>query len=175
MKSTPLLEDGLVFVNGYGAPLNQPGNQISAPSFAEALAAADENGDGGIGRDEAEGHPESWFEVIDLSGDDVLEPNEWSYYEAVLASRNGVLAIRPGAPGQAGDLTAPNTVWSYRRRVPQLPSPLLYGGVFYMVNDGGIVTALDPGTGAVLSQARSRGRWTPTTPPRSPPTGRSSS
>ena len=157
MKSTPLLEDGLVFVNGYGAPLNQPGNQISAPSFAEALAAADENGDGGIGRDEAEGHPESWFEVIDLSGDDVLESNEWSYYEAVLASRNGVLAIRPGAPGQAGDLTAPNTVWSYRRRVPQLPSPLLYGGVFYMVNDGGIVTALDPETGAVLSQARLKG------------------
>ena len=48
--------------------------------------------------------------MIDLSGDDVLEPNEWSYYDAVLASRNGVLAIRPGAPGQAGDLTAPNTV-----------------------------------------------------------------
>jgi outer membrane protein assembly factor BamB len=38
--------------------------------------------------------------------------------------------------------------------VPQLPSPLLYRGVLYMVNDGGIVTALDPATGTVLRQRR---------------------
>ena len=157
MKSTPLLDGDLVFVNGYGAPLNQPGNQISAPSFTEALEASDLDGDGGIGRDEAEGHPESWFGVIDLSGNGVLEASEWTYYEAVLSSQNGILAIRPGAFGEAGDLTERNTVWSYRRRVPQLPSPLLYGGVLYMVNDGGIVTALDPRTGEMLSQGRLQG------------------
>ena len=157
MKSTPLLHGDLVFVNGYGAPLNQPGNQISAPPFAEALADWDRDGDDRIGREEAEGHPESWFGVIDLSGDGMLEASEWSYYEAVLGSRNGVLAVRPGDAGETGDLTARNTVWSYRRRVPQLPSPLLYEGVLYLVNDGGIVTALDPETGAMLSQGRLRG------------------
>ncbi len=157
MKSTPVQGDGMVFVNGYGAPLNQPGNQRTAPSFAEALSSFDGDGDGRIGREEAEGHPESWFGVIDLSGDGFLESNEWAYYEAVLASQNGILAIRPGASGEAGNLTAANTVWSYRRRVPQLPSPLLYRGVLYLVNDGGIVTALDPKTGAVLVQGRLTG------------------
>ena len=157
MKSTPLLEGDLVYVNGYGAPLNQPGNQITPPSFAETLEASDQNGDGMIAREEAEGHSDFWFGVIDLSSDGLLEASEWAYYEAVLSSQNGILAIRPGGPGAAGDLTEQNTVWSYRRSVPQLPSPLLYGGVLYMVNDGGIVTALDPNTGEMLSQGRLSG------------------
>lgn len=157
MKSTPLLEGDLVYVNGYGAPLNQPGNQITPPTFAEALEASDANGDGALARDEAAGHSDFWFDVIDLGSNGLLEASDWAYYEAVLSSQNGILAIRPGAPGEAGDLTEPNTVWSYRRSVPQLPSPLLYGGVLYMVNDGGIVTALDPTTGRRLSQARLRG------------------
>ena len=157
MKSTPLLEGDLVYVNGYGAPLNQPGNQITPPSFAEALEASDQDGDGLIARDEAEGHSDFWFGVIDLSSNGLLEPSEWAYYEAVLSSQNGILAIRPGAPGENGDLTEANTVWSYRRSVPQLPSPLLYGGVLYMVNDGGIVTALDPRTGEMRSQGRLAG------------------
>ena len=157
MKSTPLLEGDLVYVNGYGAPINQPGNQITPPTFAETLEASDENGDGMIARDEAEGHSDFWFGVIDLSSDGLLEASEWGYYEAVLSSQNGILAIRPGEAGEVGDLTEQNTVWSYRRRVPQLPSPLLYRGVLYMVNDGGIVTALDPNTGEMLSQGRLNG------------------
>lgn len=157
MKSTPLLVGGRLFVNGYGAPLNQPGNQRTAPPFAEALREMDEDGDRSISEEEAEGHPASWFSVIDLGSDGGLEENDWSYYESVLASQNGVLAIRPGEAGESGDLTEPNTLWSYRRRVPQLPSPLLYRGVLYLVNDGGIVTALDPETGRLLSQNRLAG------------------
>jgi outer membrane protein assembly factor BamB len=54
-------------------------------------------------------------------------------------------------------MTAANVLWHYNRAVPQLPSPLLYRGVLYMVNDGGIMTALDPRTGTALTQARLRG------------------
>jgi len=75
----------------------------------------------------------------------------------VLATRNGVIAVRPAAGGERGDLTDRNTVWTYRRRAPQLPSPLHYEGVLYLVNDGGIVTALDPAKGTMLSQNRLRG------------------
>ncbi len=157
MKSTPVMAGGLVYVNGYGAPLNEPGNQRTAPSFADALEASDADGDGAICRDEAEGHPASWFGVIDLSGDDALQASEWAYYEAVLASRNGVIAVRPPGVGESGDVTDANTVWTYHRRAPQLPSPLEIGGVLYLVNDGGIVTALDPEEGVMLSQNRLRG------------------
>jgi outer membrane protein assembly factor BamB len=38
--------------------------------------------------------------------------------------------------------------------VPQLPSPLFYRNVLYMVNDGGIVTSINPKTGEVIKQGR---------------------
>ena len=47
-----------------------------------------------------------------------------------------------------------NVQWEYHRAVPQLPSPIVYGGVLYMVNDGGIMTTLNPETGAVVKQGR---------------------
>jgi outer membrane protein assembly factor BamB len=47
--------------------------------------------------------------------------------------------------------------WKYQRSVPQLPSPLLYGGILYMVNDNGIITMLDPDTGEMLKQGRLTG------------------
>jgi outer membrane protein assembly factor BamB len=38
-----------------------------------------------------------------------------------------------------------------------VPSPLLYQGVLYLVKEGGILTALDPATGAMLKQGRLKG------------------
>ena len=65
-----------------------------------------------------------------------------------------MLAIRLGG---SGDMTDKAIRWKYQRSVPQLPSPLLYGGVLYMVNDNGIVTVLNPDTGELLKQGRLTG------------------
>ena len=43
---------------------------------------------------------------------------------------------------------------SMRRAVPVVPSPVLYDGIFYIIKNGGILTSLDPETGAVLKQGR---------------------
>jgi outer membrane protein assembly factor BamB len=51
--------------------------------------------------------------------------------------------------------------WKYQRSVPQLPSPLVYAGVLYMVNDNGIVTTLNPDTGTVIKQGRLTGALGP--------------
>ena len=47
--------------------------------------------------------------------------------------------------------------WRFRRNVPYVPSPVLYQGVFYMAKSGGIVTTLDPATGALRKQGRASG------------------
>jgi outer membrane protein assembly factor BamB len=154
MKSTPVLADGIVYINGYGAPENQPGTNVAAPSFAEALASQDKDRDSLLSGDEVQGHARSWFGFTDLNGDGHLDEPEWKYYEAALASRNGILAIRVGGEG---DMTEKNVAWAYHKRVPQLPSPLLYQGVLYMVNDGGVVTSLDPKTGEMRAQGRLKG------------------
>jgi outer membrane protein assembly factor BamB len=154
MKSTPVLDAGIIYINGYGAPENQPGTDVKAPSFAEALQSDDADEDGRLSGEEVKGHARSWFSFTDLDGDAHLNETEWRYYEAALASRNGILAVRAGGEG---DMTAKSVVWAYHKRVPQLPSPLLYQGVLYMVNDGGVVTTMNPRTGEMISQGRLKG------------------
>ena len=87
-----------------------------------------------------------------------MSAGEWDYYRAAMASENGMLAIRLGG---RGDMTAANVRWKYHKSVPQLPSPLVYGNVLYMVNDGGIVTTLNPETGAEIGQGRLKGAIDP--------------
>ncbi|MCH8873583.1 PQQ-binding-like beta-propeller repeat protein [candidate division KSB1 bacterium] len=155
MKSTPVMEDGVLYINGYGSPLNQPGSQMEVPSFAEALSKQDADGNGQLSKDEVpEGPASSWFGFVDLESDGHLNAEDWDYLQAALASLNGMLAIRLGGEG---DMTDSNILWQYRRAVPQLPSPLLYKDVLYMINDGGIVTSFIPESGEVIKQSRIKG------------------
>ena len=155
MKSTPVIGGDTVYVNGYGAPVNDPGNKVAVPSAEEVWKTADANRDGVLSKAEFPKFTSGfWFDVADLDTNGTLTPDEWSYYRAALDSENGMLAIRLGC---SGDVTDTAVRWKYQRSVPQLPSPLLFGGVLYMVNDNGIVTMLEPDTGAVIKQGRLAG------------------
>ena len=155
MKSTPVIGGDTIYVNGYGAPVNDPGNKISIPPAAQVWKTADANGDGVIAKTEfPKFTPAFWFDVADLDTNGTLNTDEWAYYRAALDSENGMLAIRLGG---SGDMSDTAIRWKYQRSVPQLPSPLLYQGVLYMVNDNGIVTTLNPDTGAVIKQGRLTG------------------
>ena len=155
MKSTPVLSGDTIYVNGYGAPVNDPGNKVSVPAADDVWKTADKDGDGLISKPEFPAFtPAFWFDVADLDTSGALTRDEWAYYRAALDSENGMLAIRLGG---SGDMSDTAIRWKYQRSVPQLPSPLLYGGVLYMVNDNGIVTTLDPKTGALIKQGRLTG------------------
>ena len=159
MKSTPVIGDGTIYVNGYGAPVNDPGNKINVPPADEVWKTADVNGDKVITKPEFPKYtPAWWFDAVDLDGNGSLSPAEWEYYRAALDSENGMLAIRLGG---SGDMTGSAVRWKYQRSVPQLPSPLLYKGVLYMVNDNGIITTLNPDTGEVIKQGRLTGALGP--------------
>lgn len=155
MKSTPVIGGDTIYVNGYGAPVNDPGNKISIPAADEVWKTADANGDGVIQKAEFPKFTQAfWFDVADLDVNGSLNKDEWAYYRAALDSENGMLAIRLGG---SGDMSDTAIRWKYQRSVPQLPSPLLYRNVLYMVNDNGIVTTLNPDTGAVIKQGRLTG------------------
>jgi outer membrane protein assembly factor BamB len=159
MKSTPVIGDGTIYVNGYGAPVNDPGNKINVPAAEEVWKTADANGDRVLTKPEFPKYtPAWWFDAVDLDVNGSLTPAEWEYYRAALDSENGMLAIRLGG---RGDMTETAIRWRYQRSVPQLPSPLLYEGVLYMVNDNGIITTLNPDTGAVIKQGRLTGALGP--------------
>jgi outer membrane protein assembly factor BamB len=159
MKSTPVIGGDTVYVNGYGSPVNDPGNEVAVPAADEVWKTADVDGNGVLSKAEFPKFTQAfWFDVADLDVDGSLTRDEWAYYRAAVESDNGMLAIRLGG---SGDMTDKAIRWRYQRSVPQLPSPLLYGGVLYMVNDNGIVTVLNPETGDLIKQGRLTGALGP--------------
>jgi outer membrane protein assembly factor BamB len=62
-----------------------------------------------------------------------------------------VMAVRPGANGELGPA---NIVWSERKGVPGVPSPLYYNGRLYTFQNGGIVYCRAAKTGELLYSGR---------------------
>ena len=153
MKSGAVLDGNAVYVVGYGSPLNEPGQHPKLPPYAEWRAAQDKDRDGRVTKAEADPTSREYFDFIDLDHDGVVSEAEWKMNEAMMAAENGLIAFRSEL---AGDVSRSGFLWKYRKSVPQLPTPVLYRGVLYMINDGGVLTTLDPTSGAVLKQGRLR-------------------
>jgi outer membrane protein assembly factor BamB len=162
MKSVASIDNDTLYVNGWGFPQNQPGRQVPTVPFTEGLARYDKNKDGKVAADEIAGDgpmdkmlsPKFGFPAFDLDRDGGLDAKEWDVFRSMLASENGLLAIKLGGKG---DVTDGAVKWKYTRPVPQVPSTLLYKGVLFMVNDSGILLSIDPATGNVLKQGRLKG------------------
>lgn len=162
MKSVASYDREYLYINGWGFPQNQPGQQVATVPFEEGLKRYDRDGDGLVGRAEISGSepmdkvlaPSYGYEAFDLNRDGKLDAGEWEVFRRMMASENGLLAIRLGG---RGDMTETAVRWRYQRPVPQVPSTLLYQGTLFMVNDSGILTSFDPATGAVLKQGRLKG------------------
>jgi outer membrane protein assembly factor BamB len=67
-----------------------------------------------------------------------------------------LLAIRPDG---SGDVTATHVAWRVTRSVPQKPSILLVGDLIILVNDTGVVSAVDAKTGENIWRARVDGTY----------------
>ena len=158
MKSTPAIEGGLLFINGYAMPMNEEGRHVRLEPFGSLIKSNDADGDGRISLDEApEGLVKSTFAFFDLAGDGDLDARDWEYFQVALDSRNGLLAIALPAAREGGDLTASHVRWTYHRKIPQLPSPIVEDGVLLMVDDRGAATTLRAATGEVINQGRLEG------------------
>jgi outer membrane protein assembly factor BamB len=160
MKSIASHDDEYLYINGWGFPQNQPGQQIPTISFEEGLARYDKNGDKMVAKTEISGTEKvdkmlaAAFEAFDGNRDEKLDAKDWEVFRAMMASENGLLAIKMGGEG---DQTANAIRWKYQKPVPQVPSTLLYKGVLYMINDSGILLSFDPATGNVIKQGRLHG------------------
>ena len=163
MKSIASHDSEYLYINGWGFPQNQPGQQVKTTTFEEGLAAYDKDKDHMItkaeiaatgGTAQMDRMLKAAFEAFDMNRDEKLNDKDWEVFRAMMASENGLLAIKMG--GQ-GDQTANAIRWRYTKPVPQVPSTLLYQGVLYMINDSGILLSFDPATGNVLKQGRLHG------------------
>lgn len=64
---------------------------------------------------------------------------------------NYLSAVRLGGKG---DVSTTHVAYTLRRATPYVPTPLYWGGKLFVVNDGGIASALEPATGKELWSGR---------------------
>jgi outer membrane protein assembly factor BamB len=68
---------------------------------------------------------------------------------------NYVIAVRPPTDGT----TVAKVAYEVRKSAPYVPSPIAYNGLLFLWSDGGIVTCIDPATGAEKWQERAGGNY----------------
>ncbi len=150
-KSAPVIGGDLIFAHSweFGGEAEEPSE---TPTFAETLVAYDSNRDRKISQVELpDPRMQKSFYLLDLDGNGTLDERDWDFYRARRAARNALVAVRHGG---RGDVTGTHVAWRMQKFLPNVPSPLLYDGVLYIVKDGGILTSLDPASGKILKQAR---------------------
>ncbi|HYN01535.1 MAG TPA: PQQ-binding-like beta-propeller repeat protein [Vicinamibacteria bacterium] len=142
--ASPLLAEGVLFVAGPDQ------EEEPLPPFAEVAAKHDTNRNSCLSGSEVEG---TWmtehFGYLDVDGSGCVSAEEWGVLGAEMGTDDwGVFAIQ--VERETGP---PKVLWNYRKNVSYIPSPIVYENVFYMAKDG-IVTSLDPRTGALHKRDR---------------------
>jgi EF hand len=131
-------------------------NEPSMPTFESMLAMYDKDHDQRLSHEEFKGDKDlgEHFGWIDADGDGFLSASEWNAARSLGTGDYGAVAIRPDT--RQGKLESAVVQWRFKKNLPYIPAPLVYNDVYYMVRDGGIITSLDPATGKLLEEGRSR-------------------
>ncbi len=154
LKPTPVIHGDTVYVLGWAGGSDE-GAQENIPDFAEVLKTRDANKDGKLTKEEiADARLTKDWAAMDLDRTGFMEERDWKMYQRRRKVVNAVNAIKLGG---RGDMTDKSVQWRYYKSLPNVPSPLYYDDVIYLTKEGGIMTALDAKTGAVLKQARLTG------------------
>lgn len=146
-KGVPVVGTDMVYVTAEGS------DAPFFPPFEETLKQYDSNKDQRIHRDEMKAQPEmaEHFGWLDANIDGYIDRIEYDFVRNSTTLGHGLTAVR--VAGQ-GDVTSSNVVWTVKKSYPNIPAPLIYRGVMYLMKEGGIVSSLDPASGEILKQGR---------------------
>jgi len=149
---TPVAVGDMVYMASW-APGGDASKRITLDSWPKALSKWDTNHDGKLSRAEIQdAEVLDRFYRMDLNQDGLLDQQEWERHAEVFQkAENSLLAIKPTGVGQ---LDQNAVTWKHERGVPYVATPVIDGGILYMVKEGGIVTKLDVATGKLLQEER---------------------
>ena len=151
-KCAPIVVDDRLYVSSWMAGTSELGIQNAGMPWEEILGGNDDDGDGRLSKEELapHGYERLWF-LFDLDDSGLVDEEEWRYNMRRNEAENGLYAVDlEGARGDISDRVR----WSFDRSLPNIPSPLLYEDVLYVLKEGGVLTALDPESGSRLEAGR---------------------
>ncbi len=146
-KGVPVLGTDMVYVLTSGA------DEPFFPPFDDNLKQFDSDKDQRLHREEMKSIAEAYehFGWVDANNDGYIERAEWDLIRNSSGAGHGLTAIRLGG---RGDLTSTNVVWRLKKSYPNIPAPLVYRGVMYLLKEGGILSTVNPASGEVLKMGR---------------------
>ncbi|MBI2686051.1 MAG: PQQ-binding-like beta-propeller repeat protein [Acidobacteria bacterium] len=130
--------------------VNAMAEESQIPVFA-ALLAGDANNNRRLDRNEAKGVPLAVFPAVDRNRDNQIDETEWNDFRVQALQPSATVSIRPRG---LGDITKTAVEWRVLRAVPNVPSPLIAGGLVYTVRNGGVAGISDAATGEVKKEFR---------------------
>lgn len=148
--TTPVVGDGMILFAGW-SPGDPSDKEFKFPTFDELLKQGDADGDGAISKEESEKtFLKGFFDNNDLNKDGKITREEFETVIKIMSSsKNSAFAVKTGGKG---DVTATHVAWRQTKGVPYVASPVCHDGVFYMVKDGGLMSAYDAKTGKPVYQ-----------------------
>jgi outer membrane protein assembly factor BamB len=154
-KSAVAISDGLIYAHGWEGG-GEAETVPDTPTWEETKKRFDKDGDGKVSAAEFAPDERLARGMVnnDLNSDGFMDEREWENFRARRASRNSIMVVKPGG---TGDVTKTHVLWQMQKFVPNVPSPLVYERILYLVKDGGILSALDGPTGKMLKQGRLAG------------------
>lgn len=160
-KSVPVLDGSRLYLHSWTYELSEIGKVPQGQTWEQVLAENDKDQDGKISREEAPDKEMAklWF-LFDLDRTGFIEKADYDILIKRQNFKNGLYAIDLGG-NPAGDITAKAIRWKAGKSLPNIPSPVLYKGVVYLLKEGGILSAYDAATGATLKQGRVEGALDP--------------
>lgn len=149
--TSPVIGDGLLLAASWTTGGDHGPGHLLMPGFDDVLTEHDLDKDGRLTQEELPPGPaKQRYKHLDGNRNGLVERVEWESMAAIFARvENQAFAVKPDAQGGLSDA---GILWRFKRGLPYVGSPLFYGGRFYMVKDGGMLTCLDPRTGRPLYQ-----------------------
>lgn len=138
---SPVVRGDLVYAVAMG------GEKSPYPEWESLLQQADTDKDGRLSQAELDRVPDfkGHFGFGDKNQDGVITREEYQAISDEAVTDYGLTANRIGG----------ETLWRFKKSFSYLITPLVYRDVIYLVKTGGIITSLDPSSGAVLKAGRS--------------------
>jgi outer membrane protein assembly factor BamB len=187
--STPAFAGDYIFLTLTNPIGDLEENIVKLPAFAELVKKYDKNKDGKLSADEipddmflfTRGRADKvgdWLKVkemipqLDKDKDKAVNGKEWQAMLDMIAKftssvQIAAAAIRVDEAPASRERKRPETAdgtthlaWQDTKRVPDVPSPLVYHGLVYLVTERGIVTCRDAKTGKEKYRARLNTRGT---------------
>lgn len=176
----PMIGNGKVY--GSGSRLGGSADLNTDPlPFWKAVIGFDRHGDGRLERKEMTGHftfpfrpqlppghpgyglplpkdsekkrkrLDAMFGWIDKNRDGFWDKEEFLKNLTIGRGKPLLVAVKSGG---AGNVTDSHIQWEFNKGIPEVPSPILYDDLIYMVSNGGVLTCLNADVGIMVYRKR---------------------